>query len=69
MASPVVQWRNGSSRALLTSGGGINVSSSAPYILTFNPLVESHLGDYYCEVTVGGASRPSGCFIETVGRC
>ena len=69
MASQVVQWRNGSSGELLTSGGGINVSSTAPYQLTFNQLVESHLGDYYCEVTVGAASRPSGCFIETVGRC
>ena len=69
MASPVVQWRNGSNEALLTSGGGITVSSTAPYQLTFNQLVESHLGDYYCEVTVGGASQPSGCFIETVGRC
>ena len=69
MASQVVQWRNGSSGELLTSGGGINVSSTAPYQLTFNQLVESYLGDYYCEVTVGDpGSTQSGCFIETVGK-
>ena len=69
LSSPVVQWRNGSDGALLTSGGGITVSSTAPYQLTFNQLVESHLGDYYCEVTVGDpGSTQSGCFIDTVGK-
>ena len=71
-SSPLVQWRNGSDGLLLTSGGGITVSSTAPYEFTFNPLVESYLGDYYCEVnvTIGdpGSQQPaSGCFIETVG--
>ena len=68
-SSPMVQWRNGSDETLLTSGGGITVSSTAPYQLTFNQLVESHLGDYFCEVTVGDpGSTQSGCFIDTVGK-
>ena len=65
MNSPTVQWRNGADGMLLTTGGDVTVTDTAPYELTFNQLRESHLGDYYCEVKDGG---DEGCSIERVGE-
>ena len=64
-ASLDIRWTNGSDGTPLSTGGGITVTGSTPYQLTFNQLTESNLGDYYCEVTVDGQS---GCFIETIGK-
>ena len=65
MGSPTVQWRNGTSGMLLTTGGDVTMTDTTPYQLTFSQLTQSHLGDYYCEVKDGG---DEGCFIERVSE-
>ena len=65
MNPPTVQWRNGTNGALLTTGGDLTVTTTAPYQLIFSQLRQSHLGDYYCEVKAGG---DEGCSIERVGE-
>ena len=49
---PTVQWVGPGSSAPITTGGDFTLSSTSPYILTINPLRQSHAGQYTCEATV-----------------
>ena len=50
--TPSIQWQY-SNGSVVTNGGGITVSAG---VLTFNPLLTSHGGEYTCQAT---AETPS----------
>ena len=50
--TPTVQWMGPDSSAPIVTGGDFTVSSTPPYTLTINPLLQSHAGQYTCRAMV-----------------
>ena len=52
----------------IVTGGDFTVhSTQLPYILTINPLRQSHAGQYTCQATVGGDSGTASVMVNITG--
>ena len=64
--TPTVQWR-GPGGDPITTGGDFTVSSTPPYTLTINPLLQSHDGQYTCQATIGTTTGSSSATLTVEG--
>ena len=67
--TPTVQWAGPNSSAPIATGGDFTVSSTPPYILSINPLRQSHAGQYTCRATVGGDTGTASVIVDITGMC
>ena len=65
--TPTVQWVGPGSPTPIVTGGDFTVNSTPPYTLTFNPLRQSHGGQYTCQATVGGDSGTASVMVNITG--
>ena len=69
--TPTVQWMGPGNSTPITTGGDFTVAntSSTSYILTINPLHQSHAGQYTCQATVGGDTGTDLAIVDIPGTC
>ena len=67
--TPAVQWVGPGSSAPIATGGEFTVTntSTTSYILTINPLRQSHAGQYICQATVGGDTVTDSTIVNIPG--
>ena len=67
--TPTVQWVGPGSSAPIVTGGDFTVTNTSitSYILIINPLRQSHAGQYICQATVGGETRPASVMVDIPG--
>ena len=68
--TPTVQWVGPDSSTPISTGGDFTVSntSTTSYILTINPLHQSHAGQYICQATVGGDTGTGSTIVNIPGK-
>ena len=68
--TPAVQWVGPGSSVSITTGGDFTVTniSTTSYILTINPLRQSHAGQYICQATVGGDTGTGSAIVNIPGK-
>ena len=66
--TPTVLWMRAGSSTPITSGGDFTVTntSTTSYILTINPLHQSHAGQYICQAIVGGDTVTDSDMVENI---
>ena len=69
--TPTVQWVGPGSSTPITTGGDFTLTntSTTAYILTINPLRQSHAGQYTCQGTVGGDTGTDLAIVDIPGTC
>ena len=67
--TPIVQWVGPGNSTPIANDGDFTVSSTSPYILTINPLRQSHAGEYTCQATVGGDNGTASVIVNVPGTC
>ena len=68
--TPTVLWMRSGSSTPITTGGDFTVTntSTTSYILTINPLRQSHAGQYTCQATVGGDTGTGSAIVNIPGK-
>ena len=69
--TPTVQWVGPGNSTPITTGGDFTVAntSSTSYILTINPLRQSHAGQYICQANVSGDTVTTSVIVDIPGMC
>ena len=68
--TPTVLWMRSGSSTPISTGGDFTVTntSTTSYILTINPLRQSHAGQYICQATVGGDTVTGSAIVNIPGK-
>ena len=68
--TPTVQWMRSGNSTPISNGGDFIVTntSTTSYILTINPLRQSHAGRYTCQATVSGDTGTGSTIVNIPGK-